>query len=451
MSEQEFELYLKLLSRCLGLTSRQREQIADELRDHLEERLGELARTGVSREQAIFQAIDEFGDAAALAGHFTTIAHLKRRRFLMRLSLGSVAALVVIMLAAVAFWPENHAIQGPPQLFAGNKPQPKPAAKTPDAVAPKTELLPTQSQPVQRAHNALQKTKSETHVATEHPLSSDIGQNPRIEEALDQNVDFAIEPQPLKDAIDFIAQRYQIPILPDTKVLEDASVDTSAEVRMPYSGMKLRNLLKLLIGQGSQPLSYAIEDGILRISTVEQIRQYTYVVVYDCRDLIHLRSLYPGSATDSSPKAQAPGTNDGGTMFSVGPNSALIARQFGGGSGGGPAKANKKVEHSAKNSCAPDEIPLIRVIKYAGDPADWDEQEGAGPKITEIGGLLVVNQNPMVHEQIKRILADLRRMRKEGAFATIDGNQAGTRWVPAPAVQDKFAPKMAPQPTSAGL
>ena len=81
----------------------------------------------------------------------------------------------------------------------------------------------------------------------------------RISEALDQNVDFSIEPEPLKDAIDFIAQRYQIPILLDTKVLEDASVDTSAEVKMPYSGMKLRNMLKLLLEQGSQPLPTSLK------------------------------------------------------------------------------------------------------------------------------------------------------------------------------------------------
>jgi hypothetical protein len=45
MSEQEFDLYLKLLAKCLRLTSGQREQIADELRDHLEERLEDSQHT----------------------------------------------------------------------------------------------------------------------------------------------------------------------------------------------------------------------------------------------------------------------------------------------------------------------------------------------------------------------------------------------------------------------
>src|ERR1700689_4207820 len=122
MSEQEFELYLKLLSRCLSLTSGQREQIADELRDHLEERLEELARAGVPREKAVVQALDEFGDAAVLAGDFATIARLKRRRFLMRLSLGSVGVLTAALLVAYAFWPENRAVRGPERVVAQEKP-----------------------------------------------------------------------------------------------------------------------------------------------------------------------------------------------------------------------------------------------------------------------------------------------------------------------------------------
>src|ERR1700722_3573327 len=135
MSEQEFELYLKLLSRCLSLTPAQREQIADELRDHLEERLDELARAGVSREKAVVQALDEFGDAAALAGNFAAIARLKRRRLLMRLSLGSVGALTAVLLVSLAFWPENRAFRMPGVAIAQGQPKSVPqggvAAKAP--------------------------------------------------------------------------------------------------------------------------------------------------------------------------------------------------------------------------------------------------------------------------------------------------------------------------------
>src|SRR5579864_4426774 len=108
MPEQDFELYLSLLSRFLRLKSAQRGEIADELRDHLEERLEELAARGLSRGEAIRAALDEFGDAAELANHFTQVAHIRKRRLIMRVTFGTVAALAASLLIATAFWPESR-------------------------------------------------------------------------------------------------------------------------------------------------------------------------------------------------------------------------------------------------------------------------------------------------------------------------------------------------------
>ena len=70
MSKNEFDQYLALLSGLLRLSPAQREAIASELRDHLEERLDELLAQGVSRQKAIETALEEFGDATGLAGEF---------------------------------------------------------------------------------------------------------------------------------------------------------------------------------------------------------------------------------------------------------------------------------------------------------------------------------------------------------------------------------------------
>jgi hypothetical protein len=253
-------------------------------------------------------------------------------------------------------------------------------------------------------------------IVVDHPLSSDVGQNPRIEAALDATTDFMIDPQPLKEAIEFIAQRFHIPVLFDTRTLEDASIDTSTEVKLPTVGLKLRQMLTLLFQQLPQPLGFDVQDGVLRISTIEAIRQNTYVVVYDCRDLIHLSSIYPGAGFQTQTRQQSGAMGGGGGVFSADPEPIDISQKGAASSG----KSQQKANPSAKPTCAAAEIPLIRVIRYAGDANDWQDEEGGGPKVTEIGGLLVVNQNSMVHEQIKRILADLRRMRTEGAFATLE-------------------------------
>ena len=105
MSEDEFELYLRLLGKFLRLKPSQQAEISDELRDHLETRLDELTRTGLSRTAAIERALDEFGDAASLADHFSRIVYERKRRLVMRCTLSTVAAAAVALVAGSLFWP----------------------------------------------------------------------------------------------------------------------------------------------------------------------------------------------------------------------------------------------------------------------------------------------------------------------------------------------------------
>jgi len=329
----------------------------------------------------------------------------------MRLSLGSVAALAAAMLIAFAFWPENRAVQGPPQVVAQEKGKTKIRAPEKPSHAP--TRIPQQSPAAPLA-------------ATEHPLSSDVGQYPRIEAALESPVDFSIDPEPLKDALDFIASRYQIPILADTKTLEDASVDISTEVKLIVPGLKLRQTLTLLLEQLPQPLGFDIQDGVLRISTVEKINEHMPVVVYDCRDLVHIRSIEVGGGAHRRAAQSSPGAG----MFDVASPTTEIARQFGakGEADKGPqkTKADKAPQKTKEQSAETAEvsrpvIPLIRVIQSATGPENWDEREREQQAtITEFGGLLVVRQTSLVHERIKGVLADIRRMKKDGAFSTLD-------------------------------
>jgi hypothetical protein len=400
MSEQEFELYLKLLAKCLHLTSGQRAQIADELRDHLESRLEELARAGVPREKAVVQALDEFGDAAVLASDFTTIARLKRRRFLMRLSLGSVGALTAALLIAYAFWPENRAVRGPEQIVAQDKPKAE-QHKAGNVTAGK-RLDGTRGGALAEPHRPPAVLKAAT---VEHPSSSDLVRRSkpeeRIHEALNQPVDFSIEPQALKDALDFIAARYQIPILIDRKALDDSNIDMSAEVHLNAPGILLKDALELMFDQMPQRLGYDVVHEVLMISTVDKINEHTETIVYDCRDLINLPALETPAVTDHR-QADASGQ----AMF-----------QFGGGGVGAAPAAKANPAEKPKDRFAA-RAPFIRMVISATGTNLWEEEEG-GASISELGGLLIVRQTPRVHERIKELLASIRQMKKEGAFAAL--------------------------------
>ncbi len=138
MSEREFELYLSLMGKLLRLGPEQTEAIADELRDHFDQRFLALCRQGVPREQAIRQALDEFGDAAGLATDFTQLARVRRRRLIMRCTLATVLLGAAALFVVQALTPPNAMIDGPPLARAqvvGDVPSgtleiPEPAAPT---------------------------------------------------------------------------------------------------------------------------------------------------------------------------------------------------------------------------------------------------------------------------------------------------------------------------------
>ena len=325
----------------------------------------------------------------------------------MRLSLGSVGALTAALLIAFAFWPDNRAVRGPERIVAQEKPKAENHKAEKLKERPKAEKHPRHgiagSQRPGSAQNVASPPVAVSALPSglDHPLSSDIVQRSKVEarivEALAQPVDFNIEPQALKDAITFIATRYGIPILFDQKALEDANVDTSAEVYLNAPGISLHDALGLLLGQMSQPLGYDIVHGVLMISTIDKINEHVETIVYDCRDLISVASL-------EAPVVADPKQAD---MGGQGPMTAPI----------GPAHPTAKNGSSKKAS---DGVvrrpPFIQMLISGTGTEVWDEDTHS---ISELGGLVIIRQNPRVHERIKRLLASIRLMRKEGAFASL--------------------------------
>jgi hypothetical protein len=161
-------------------------------------------------------------------------------------------------------------------------------------------------------------------------LRSESKSEQRISDALDQPVDFSIEPQPLRDALEFISQRYGIPIMIDDKALEDATIDAgSAEVKINVPNVKLRNLLKLMLEQLPEPLTYVIEDEVMKITTIEKANEKLAIRMYPVGDVI----LGPN---ELSQLAQSQGGGAlGGGGFGGGGGGGFGGGGFGGGGMGG--------------------------------------------------------------------------------------------------------------------
>jgi hypothetical protein len=251
MPEAEFELYLGLLSRTMRLTPEQRSAVADELRDHLESRLAELMAAGQSREEAIRTALEDLGDAAALAADFRAIAIQKARRKMMRYSLGAVTALTAALFIVSAFWPVSPNL-APTALVAQSKNVLPPAAKA---------------------------EESEPSIPTVLPLVENLDQL-TIEQRLELKLSIDFDGS-LQNAIDYLSARTRIDFVVDRDLVESKLMDTEVRLKIVHSKITVRRALELLCEQ--------VRDGRLDFDTVDEtyvsIRNSYNIQVYDCRDM----------------------------------------------------------------------------------------------------------------------------------------------------------------------
>jgi hypothetical protein len=227
-------------------------------------------------------------------------------------------------------------------------------------------------------------------------LRSESKPEQRISEALDQQVDFTIEPQSLKDAIDFIAARYQIPIVVDQKALDDANVDTSSEVKGNFPGIKLRNLFKLLLEQLSAPLTYVIEDEVLKITTVDKANEKLSIRMYPVGDLImgpqQLQALAGGGGAGG--RGGQGGGQGGGGMGGGGMGGGGMGGG-GGGMGGGmfsvpseplaPSGAVPGTDASPANGFLPRPAQNRIRERAPGPTSDSQTQVGDSPAFAQAG------------------------------------------------------------------
>jgi hypothetical protein len=88
----------------------------------------------------------------------------------------------------------------------------------------------------------------------------------RIGEALEARSDFPIEPQSLKDALNVIADRYGIGIFVHPAETEAVGFTPPVQVGPLPAGIKVADLLKMLLAKCPEPIGFRIEDEVLKIS-----------------------------------------------------------------------------------------------------------------------------------------------------------------------------------------
>lgn len=269
MSELEFEAYLRLMGRFLHMSEAQRQTLGRELRGHMEDRMDELLARGYSREDAITTILDEFGDAAALAGEFGRIGN--RRKWIMRTTAGTAAIAATILFVSFLL-PENRPLPAPAYSHAGQ------------AI-------------VAQAENAA----ASTAVATRSADSKAAGLTawPELEGPADtqlkeklQSAQVSLnfsEGTSFEEVLQYLHDVGGVQISVNWNALAALGIDRTTDVQgISLSDISIAAALELLLdnvgGQGQ--LDYTTIDGTVRISSRGGIDRRAIVRVYDVKDLV---------------------------------------------------------------------------------------------------------------------------------------------------------------------
>jgi hypothetical protein len=217
MPEHEFEIYLSVLSRLIKLDEQQKAAIADELSDHLEQRFEELVRSELGRDEAIRQALDEFGDASGLAVDLTRVSQKRIRRIIMRSSLATAALLLVGFGWVFLFPPANAELETETRLVAQDT-SARPIAADATATATATATV--------------EKSPSEIKISLDYD-STDL-EAPFLKKMIAVN----FSEIPLTDALDYISARTQVHVLLDRFAFEEAGLlaDESISLSSSFKG-----------------------------------------------------------------------------------------------------------------------------------------------------------------------------------------------------------------------
>ena len=310
MTREEFENYLALVGRLLRLNDQQTQAIGCELRDHLESRVSELVESGVAPDLATRLALEEFGEAAALARRFHQVHFQSQRRWMMRFATLAVAGLFLFSVLIMSMWPDQARFGTPAQTAAqdasGQQESEDPISEeTPEhdpfsGETAKSDPFPTESESIELTENHIAEVSSIPRApATSSPNkprgkrvvkpttapSTTTRENQKIEQALDQLCRFEYDETPFIDVMDDLREHYGFNVLLDTSAKDD-SLTEDEPLTFSIVDIPLRDALALMLMEKNA--TFQIDHGVLKIISLDvaDAPEYMRRKIFDCRALL---------------------------------------------------------------------------------------------------------------------------------------------------------------------
>jgi general secretion pathway protein D len=219
------------------------------------------------------------------------------------------------------------------------------------------------------------------------------------------------------DVVDFLRDITGANIFVNWRALEAAGIDRNAPVTARLRDVKFSKALSTIlsdVGGGTVKLGYTIDEGVITISTEEDLSKNTLTRVYDIRDLIIEVPDFSQAPTFNlqNQTNQTSGQGGGG-----GGGQSL----FGGGSGGGN---NDTTNQRTRQQLVED---ITKLITETVAPDSWRDAGGTVGSVRELSGQLIVTQTPENQRLLQGLLEQLRETRAiqvtvETRFLTVQRN-----------------------------
>jgi hypothetical protein len=256
MSKAEFEAYLALVGSLLQLTPEQRSQISDELYDHLENRVADLVSEGVDRDTAIIQAVEEFGDASALAKNLKKVSNDNRKRWMMRFATLCTAAAFLIGIFSMAMWPQEARFGVPASTIAQED---SPA----DPLESGDNPFGGDADPFGPNHSTVNSSTAKSSVAATASAKS---VNEGIREKLLATCEVAFDETAYSDFEAFLEKELGINVILTTSAKEDSLTEDEVLSGI-LSGVSYSSMLRILLVDKNA--TYCVKDGVLKIISLD--------------------------------------------------------------------------------------------------------------------------------------------------------------------------------------
>ncbi len=193
-------------------------------------------------------------------------------------------------------------------------------------------------------------------------------------------------------------------IVPSWPAMEALGIEKDAEVSLRLSHVSFEKALELIlieVGAGEVELAYEIDDGVIRISTKEDLSRRTLTLVYNIKDLLISVPTFRGPQIQIANIGQDSGQQQGG----LGGGRFIEGGGQGGGGGGQGNFLTDDGNDDEENQDDPVE-PIIELIQETIDPESWREAGGNVGSISSLNQQLIVTQTSTAHAQLRDLLRE---------------------------------------------